>query len=197
MWFYFSQCGNIIGPKPVPPGTVPAAHNESIHAVRCMAQLRSKDKAIEKFIYLSQLKHTDENMFYRLCLMNMAVSDHCLSSLILPTLGKRGKWELTIPCGAGIHADHLYTDCRGCLPATFTHFPSTRRTCAYHLNQYTQPSCAAKTHTSMVIYSTSLSKTKEKLVPSFVTGLARRMLVSLSLLTVRLPPALHDYTTVH
>lgn len=60
------------GPKPVQRGTVPAAHNESIHAVRCMAQLRSKDKAIERYIYLSQLKHTDENMFYRLCLMNMA-----------------------------------------------------------------------------------------------------------------------------
>lgn len=43
--------------------------------MRCMAQLRSKDKDIEKYIYLSQLKHTDESMFYRLCLNNMSVSD--------------------------------------------------------------------------------------------------------------------------
>lgn len=38
-----------------------------------MAQLRSKDKDIEKYIYLSQLKHADENMFYRLCMANLSV----------------------------------------------------------------------------------------------------------------------------
>ena len=38
-----------------------------------MRQLRSKDKPIEKYIYLSQLKGTDEHMFYHLCLGNMSV----------------------------------------------------------------------------------------------------------------------------
>ncbi|THH21147.1 hypothetical protein EW146_g360 [Bondarzewia mesenterica] len=59
-------------PPPPPRGSLPAAHNDAVHAIRCLAQLRSKDKDIEKFIFLSQLKHADENMFYRLCLANMA-----------------------------------------------------------------------------------------------------------------------------
>ncbi|KAA1472497.1 malic enzyme [Dentipellis sp. KUC8613] len=59
-------------PPPPPKGLVPPVHNDAVHALRCMAQLRSKDKGIEKYIYLSQLKHADENMFYRLCLQNMA-----------------------------------------------------------------------------------------------------------------------------
>ena len=47
--------------------------DESVHAIRCLAQLRSKDKNIEKYIYLSQLKNNDEDMFYGLCLANMSV----------------------------------------------------------------------------------------------------------------------------
>jgi len=47
--------------------------DDSVHAIRCLAQLRSKDKNIEKYIYLSQLKNNDENMFYGLCLANMSV----------------------------------------------------------------------------------------------------------------------------
>ena len=44
-----------------------------MHYQRCLAQLRSKDKSIEKYIYLSQLKDADPGMFYRMCLANMAV----------------------------------------------------------------------------------------------------------------------------
>ena len=51
--------------------------DDAVHAQRCLAQLRSKDKGIEKYIYLSQLKDADPNMFYRLCLANMAVSARC------------------------------------------------------------------------------------------------------------------------
>ena len=43
-----------------------------MHFLRCLAQLRSKDKDIEKNIYLSQLKDADLNMFYKLCLAHMS-----------------------------------------------------------------------------------------------------------------------------
>ncbi|KAI0316370.1 malic enzyme [Amylostereum chailletii] len=59
-------------PPPPPRGSLPAAFNSSIHAARCLAQLQSKDKNIERYIYLSRLKHADENMFYRLCLENLS-----------------------------------------------------------------------------------------------------------------------------
>ncbi|KAH9956302.1 malic enzyme [Russula dissimulans] len=58
-------------PPPPPRGLLPAAYDEALHAERCLAQLRSKDKPIEKYIYLSQLKHANEDLFYRLCLANM------------------------------------------------------------------------------------------------------------------------------
>jgi malate dehydrogenase (oxaloacetate-decarboxylating)(NADP+) len=53
-------------------GLTPPELKEDVHAMRCLAQLRSKDKNIEKYIYLSSLKLQDENMFYKLCLANMA-----------------------------------------------------------------------------------------------------------------------------
>ncbi|PIL23156.1 hypothetical protein GSI_14465 [Ganoderma sinense ZZ0214-1] len=53
-------------------GLLPPALDDNVHAQRCLAQLRSKDKSIEKYIYLNQLKDADHNMFYRLCLANMA-----------------------------------------------------------------------------------------------------------------------------
>ncbi|KAL5522749.1 hypothetical protein ACEPAG_8767 [Sanghuangporus baumii] len=56
--------------KPVR-GLTPPALNTSVHVVRCHCQLRSKDKPIEKYIYLSQLKQADENMFYYICLQNL------------------------------------------------------------------------------------------------------------------------------
>ncbi|KAI0294436.1 malic enzyme [Russula brevipes] len=63
-----------VEPQPSPPlprGLLPAAYNDALHAARCLAQLRSKDKPLEKYIYLSELKQTNEDLFYRLCLANM------------------------------------------------------------------------------------------------------------------------------
>jgi hypothetical protein len=54
-------------------GFLPPSYDESVHTIRCLAQLRSKDKDIEKYIYLTQLKDTDPPMFYRLCLDHMPV----------------------------------------------------------------------------------------------------------------------------
>ncbi|KAF9467963.1 hypothetical protein BDZ94DRAFT_920322 [Collybia nuda] len=53
-------------------GLTPPVLEDSIHAQRCLAQLRSKDKSIEKYIYLSALKDQDPEMFYRLCLEHMS-----------------------------------------------------------------------------------------------------------------------------
>lgn len=52
-------------------GLTPPALQGSVHALRCLTQLRSKDKSIEKYIYLSGLKDHDHRMFYKLCLENM------------------------------------------------------------------------------------------------------------------------------
>ncbi|TFK22450.1 malate dehydrogenase [Coprinopsis marcescibilis] len=52
-------------------GLAPPAFDTSIHAQRALAQFRSKDKPIEKYIYLSGLKHDDPALFYKLCLENM------------------------------------------------------------------------------------------------------------------------------
>lgn len=59
-------------PPPKPKrGLVPPNLEDDVHATRCLQQLRSKDKPIEKYIYLSRLKEENTNMFYRLCLANM------------------------------------------------------------------------------------------------------------------------------
>lgn len=50
----------------------PPVLDTAVHKTRCLAQLRSKDKSIEKYIYLTQLKDADHSMFYRLCLEHMA-----------------------------------------------------------------------------------------------------------------------------
>jgi len=61
-----------VAPHPPKHGLVPPVLNADIHTQRCLAQLRSKDKNIEKYIYLSHLKHDDPPMFYKLCLKHMA-----------------------------------------------------------------------------------------------------------------------------
>ncbi|KAK0203750.1 malate dehydrogenase [Desarmillaria ectypa] len=53
-------------------GLTPPALDDAVHALRCLAQLRSKEKGIEKYIYLSMLKEQDPAMFYKLCLSNMS-----------------------------------------------------------------------------------------------------------------------------
>ena len=65
--------------------------DDAVHAQRCLAQLRSKDKAIEKYIYLSQLKDADPSMFYRMCLANMAV---CVPGFWLLA---SGSWHAVYP----------------------------------------------------------------------------------------------------
>ena len=45
----------IAPPKPAH-GLTPPALDDSLHTVRCLNQLRSKDKSIEKYIYLTQLR---------------------------------------------------------------------------------------------------------------------------------------------
>ena len=79
--YQLSSC-DVASPPP-PRGHLPAAYDETLHAARCLAQLRSKDKPIEKYIYLSQLKHSNEDLFYRLCLANLPVCN-----LTDPPLGR-------------------------------------------------------------------------------------------------------------
>ncbi|THH27693.1 hypothetical protein EUX98_g6495 [Antrodiella citrinella] len=64
-----------VAPQPPPRpahGLTPPALDDSIHVVRSLRQLRSKDKNIEKYIFLSQLKATEPNVFYKLCLEHMS-----------------------------------------------------------------------------------------------------------------------------
>ncbi|KAJ3975784.1 hypothetical protein EV361DRAFT_886881 [Lentinula raphanica] len=64
-----------MAPQPPPKpkqGLAPPVLDNDIHIVRCLAQLRSKEAAIEKYIYLSALKNENPDMFYKLCLDNMA-----------------------------------------------------------------------------------------------------------------------------
>ncbi|TFK38172.1 hypothetical protein BDQ12DRAFT_684090 [Crucibulum laeve] len=74
---YWSNGVQKLKMAPLPPakpkhGLTPPALEDSVHAIRCMAQFRSKDKNIEKYIYLSALKNENPSMFYKLCLENMA-----------------------------------------------------------------------------------------------------------------------------
>jgi len=64
-----------------------------------MEQLRSKDKDIEKYIYLSGLKDADPNMFFELCLNHMPVSNVLRYSLD----------DLYNARSLGNHSDHLYS----------------------------------------------------------------------------------------
>ncbi|KAI0090366.1 malic enzyme [Irpex rosettiformis] len=59
-------------PAPIPRGLTPPVLENTVHKTRCLAQLRSKDQDLEKYIYLSQLKDADHSMFYRICLDHMA-----------------------------------------------------------------------------------------------------------------------------
>ncbi|RDX51772.1 malic enzyme [Lentinus brumalis] len=74
VWSNGVQKLKVISAAPTKPahGLLPPAHNDAIHYQRCLAQLRSKDKNIEKYIYLTQLKDADPSIFYRMCLANMA-----------------------------------------------------------------------------------------------------------------------------
>jgi malate dehydrogenase (oxaloacetate-decarboxylating)(NADP+) len=51
---------------------MPPVFDDSLHERRCLEQLRSKEKDLEKYIFLSGLKQQDPTMFYRLCVKHMA-----------------------------------------------------------------------------------------------------------------------------
>ncbi|KIM46656.1 hypothetical protein M413DRAFT_440258 [Hebeloma cylindrosporum] len=59
-------------PGPPKHGLIPPVLDHNIHVLRCLDQLRSKDKNLEKYIYLSHLKNEDPHMFYKLCLEHMS-----------------------------------------------------------------------------------------------------------------------------
>ncbi|KAF5314755.1 hypothetical protein D9611_007068 [Ephemerocybe angulata] len=74
---YWSKGVQRLKPASPPPeklrhGLVPSAFNEGVHAERALAQLRGKDQPLEKYIFLSRLKSDDPDLFYKLCLENMA-----------------------------------------------------------------------------------------------------------------------------
>ncbi|KAG6377470.1 hypothetical protein JVT61DRAFT_15276 [Boletus reticuloceps] len=74
-------------PQPKQPpaeGLLPPAFSRDIHLQRALLQLRSKASDIEKYIYLSQLKDTDEDIFYKLCLANM---NEITPLIYTPTVG--------------------------------------------------------------------------------------------------------------
>lgn len=96
-------------------GLIPPVLDRDIHVLRCLDQLRSKDKNLEKYIYLSYLKTEDPHMFYKLCLEHMSeitpiiytptVGDACLhfsriyrrpEGLVCTTLRSCINWELTM-----------------------------------------------------------------------------------------------------
>jgi malate dehydrogenase (oxaloacetate-decarboxylating)(NADP+) len=59
---------------PSPPlahGLTPTMLDRANHLQRTLLQLRSKDKNLEKYIFLSQLKQTDEELFFKLLLDHM------------------------------------------------------------------------------------------------------------------------------
>jgi malate dehydrogenase (oxaloacetate-decarboxylating)(NADP+) len=58
---------------PLAHGLAPTMLDPSNHLQRSLLQLRSKDKPIEKYIFLSQLKQTDEQTFFKLLLEHMPV----------------------------------------------------------------------------------------------------------------------------
>ncbi|THU79586.1 malic enzyme [Dendrothele bispora CBS 962.96] len=77
-------------PKPAH-GLTPPALDDNVHAIRTLTQFRSKTSGLEKYIFLSMLKHENEEMFYKLCLENMA---EFTPIIYTPTVGEAcQKWS--------------------------------------------------------------------------------------------------------
>ncbi|KAI5886825.1 uncharacterized protein SCHCODRAFT_01161064 [Schizophyllum commune H4-8] len=70
--------------QPLKRGLLPPALDPDTHHHRCLAQLRSKDKPLEKYIYLTSLKHTDPDQFFKLCMNYMS---ECTPIIYTPTVG--------------------------------------------------------------------------------------------------------------
>jgi malate dehydrogenase (oxaloacetate-decarboxylating)(NADP+) len=96
----FSLCASgCLKAAPQPPshlkhGLFPPALDVNIHVQRCLMQLRSKDKNLEKYIYLSHLKTGDTSTFYKLCLEHMS---EITPIIYTPTVGD-----------ACLHFSHIY-----------------------------------------------------------------------------------------
>ena len=52
----------------------PPAFSQATHRSRCLAQLRSKNNNLEKYIYLNGLKDRDPSLFYTILYDNMRES---------------------------------------------------------------------------------------------------------------------------
>lgn len=70
--FQISQLTRHVAAVPPKHGLTPPVLDHDIHVLRCLDQLRSKDKNLEKYLYLSYLKTEDPHMFYKLCLEHMS-----------------------------------------------------------------------------------------------------------------------------
>ena len=74
----------------------PPAFSQATHRSRCLAQLRSKNNSLEKYIYLNGLKDRDPTLFYTLLYDNMresALSRVCTSAHSNETLSVNRKWS--------------------------------------------------------------------------------------------------------
>lgn len=76
-----------VSPEPRPQlarGLTPPRLNPNSHYERALAQLRSKDKPLERYIFMQQLKDADLDMFYRLTMDHMS---EIVPVLYTPTVG--------------------------------------------------------------------------------------------------------------
>ncbi|KAF9269657.1 malic enzyme [Marasmius fiardii PR-910] len=73
-WFNGIQGLKLVAQPPATPkhGLVPPMFDASIHEERTLVQFRSKDKDLEKYMFLSELKTYDTPLFYKLCLKHMS-----------------------------------------------------------------------------------------------------------------------------
>lgn len=92
-------------------GLTPPAFEPKSHLARCLYQLRTKDKDIEKNIYLNQLKDADPDIFYKLCLEHLT---ECAPLLYTPTVSISNNLSTNFEC-----ADRRMIAGRRCLSALF------------------------------------------------------------------------------
>jgi len=60
----------------MPPTRLPPHFSIENHRQRCLAQLRSKETGLERYIYLSGLKDREPDLFYELVLTHMMVRSY-------------------------------------------------------------------------------------------------------------------------
>lgn len=96
----------------------PAVETYKIQSLRCLKQLESKDKPIEKYIYLSNLKKTNTHLFYRLALDNMK---EMMPLIYTPVVGEAClKWSEIYRSPEGLYIS--YAD-KGNIAAVLRNWP--------------------------------------------------------------------------